>query len=205
MKENNLITIDGISGAGKGTLAKSLALELGYNILDSGNLYRLVGLISKRLSSESPEKIQEELESFKLSMELDNSKKIVEVLFGEENVTDELRTEEIGLLASKLAEVPSIREILKQTQRDYFDSRIGLVADGRDMGTVIFPQAKWKFFLTASITQRAKRRYEQLKEIGLEVNMPNLVDNILKRDDQDTNRDISPAVPAKDALSLIHI
>ena len=77
MKENNLITIDGISGAGKGTLAKSLALELGYNILDSGNLYRLVGLISKRLSSESPEKIQEELESFKLSMELDNSKKIV--------------------------------------------------------------------------------------------------------------------------------
>ena len=202
MKENNLITIDGISGAGKGTLAKSLALELGYNILDSGNLYRLVGLISKRLSSESPEKIQEELESFKLSMELDNSKKIVEVLFGEENVTDELRTEEIGLLASKLAEVPSIREILKQTQRDYFDSKIGLVADGRDMGTVIFPQAKWKFFLTASITERAKRRYEQLKEIGLEVNMPNLVDSILKRDDQDTNRDISPAVPAKDALTI---
>jgi len=179
-----------------------LALELSYNILDSGNLYRLVGLISKRISSENPIKIQEELESKTVTMKLNDPEKLVEVFFGMENVTEELRTEEVAMLASSLAKHISIREILKKYQRDYFDSEVGLVADGRDMGTMIFPQAKWKFFLTASLEERAKRRFEQLKEIGLEVNMPTLVDNIRKRDKLDTYRDISPAVPAEDALTI---
>ena len=202
MKVNNLITIDGVSGVGKGTLAKSLALELSYNILDSGNLYRLVGLISKRISSENSIKIQKELESKTVTMKLNDPEKLVEVFYGTENVTEELRTEEVAMLASSLAKHISIREILKKYQRDYFDSEVGLVADGRDMGTMIFPQAKWKFFLTASLEERAKRRFEQLKEIGLEVNMPTLVDNIRKRDKLDTKRDISPAVPAEDALTI---
>ena len=202
MKVNNLITIDGISGAGKGTLAKSLALELNYSLLDSGNLYRLVGLIAKRLETSNSEEIAKELNSRKITMEFDNLKGLTEVFFGSERVTEELRHEEVAMEASNFAKDSFIRNTLIKHQRDYFDSNKGLIADGRDMGTVIFPEARWKFFLIASIEERAKRRLRQLKEVGLEVNMPTLIDNIKVRDEQDANRDISPAVPAEDALTI---
>ena len=202
MKVNNLITIDGISGAGKGTLAKSLALELNYSLLDSGNLYRLVGLIAKRLETSNSEEIAKELNSRKIKMEFDNLKGLTEVFFGSERVTEELRYEEVAMEASNFAKDSFIRYTLIRHQRDYFDSNKGLIADGRDMGTVIFPEARWKFFLIASIEERAKRRFRQLKEVGLEVNMPTLIDNIKVRDEQDKNRDISPAVPAEDALTI---
>jgi len=202
MKVNNLITIDGISGAGKGTLAKSLALELNYSLLDSGNLYRLVGLIAKRLETSNSEEIAKELNSRKITMEFDNLKGLTEVFFGSERVTEELRNEEVAMEASNFAKDSFIRNTLIKHQKDYFDSNKGLIADGRDMGTVIFPEARWKFFLIASIEERAKRRLRQLKEVGLEVNMPTLIDNIKVRDEQDTNRDISPAVPAEDALTI---
>ena len=202
MKVNNLITIDGISGAGKGTLAKSLALELNYSLLDSGNLYRLVGLIAKRLETSNSEEIAKELNSRKITMEFDNLKGLTEVFFGSERVTEELRYEEVAMEASNFAKDSFIRNALIKHQKDYFDSNKGLIADGRDMGTVIFPEARWKFFLIASIEERAKRRLRQLKEVGLEVNMPTLIDNIKVRDEQDKNRDISPAVPAEDALTI---
>ena len=202
MKVNNLITIDGISGAGKGTLAKSLALELNYSLLDSGNLYRLVGLIAKRLETSNSEEIAKELNSRKIKMEFNNLKGLTEVFFGSERVTEELRHEEVAMEASNFAKDSFIRNILIKHQKDYFDSNKGLIADGRDMGTVIFPEARWKFFLIASIEERAKRRLRQLKEVGLDVNMPTLIDNIKVRDEQDTNRDISPAVPAEDALTI---
>ena len=202
MKVNNLITIDGISGAGKGTLAKSLALELNYSLLDSGNLYRLVGLIAKRLDTSNSEEIAKELNSRKITMEFDNLKGLTEVFFGSERVTEELRNEEVAMEASNFAKDSFIRNTLIKHQKDYFDSNKGLIADGRDMGTVIFPEARWKFFLIASIEERAKRRLRQLKEVGLEVNMPTLIDNIKVRDEQDKNRDISPAVPAEDALTI---
>ena len=202
MKVNNLITIDGISGAGKGTLAKSLALELNYSLLDSGNLYRLVGLIAKRLETSNSEEIAKELNSRKIKMEFDNLKGLTEVFFGSERVTEELRHEEVAMEASNFAKDSFIRNTLIKHQKDYFDSNKGLIADGRDMGTVIFPEARWKFFLIASIEERAKRRLRQLKEVGLEVKMPTLIDNIKVRDEQDTNRDISPAVPAEDALTI---
>lgn len=202
MKVNNLITIDGISGAGKGTLAKSLALELNYSLLDSGNLYRLVGLIAKRLKTSNSEEIAKELNSRKITMKFDNLKGLTEVFFGSERVTEELRHEEVAMEASNFAKDSFIRNTLIKHQKDYFDSNKGLIADGRDMGTVIFPEARWKFFLIASIEERAKRRLRQLKEVGLEVNMPTLIDNIKVRDEQDTNRDISPAVPAEDALTI---
>ena len=202
MKVNNLITIDGISGVGKGTLAKSLALELNYSLLDSGNLYRLVGLIAKRLETSNSEEIAKELNSRKITMEFDNLKGLTEVFFGSERVTEELRHEEIAMEASNFAKDSFIRNTLIKHQKDYFDSNKGLIADGRDMGTVIFPEARWKFFLIASIEERAKRRLRQLKEVGLEVKMPTLIDNIKVRDEQDTNRDISPAVPAEDALTI---
>ena len=202
MKVNNLITIDGISGAGKGTLAKSLALELNYSLLDSGNLYRLVGLIAKRLETSNSEEIAKELNSRKITMEFDNLKGLTEVFFGSERVTEELRHEEVAMEASNFAKDSFIRNTLIKHQKNFFDSNKGLIADGRDMGTVIFPEARWKFFLIASIEERAKRRLRQLKEVGLEVNMPTLIDNIKVRDEQDTNRDISPAVPAEDALTI---
>ena len=202
MKFNNLITIDGLSGAGKGTLALNLAHEFNYGILDSGALYRLVGLVSQRMDSKDPEIIEKEIGSKKIAMNLNPKLMETEIFFGTENVTKLLKSDEIANEASNFAADKKIREILKNYQKNFYDPELGLVADGRDMGTVIFPEAKWKFFLIASIEERAKRREEQLKDIGLEVNIANLVDSIMARDSRDTNRDVSPAIPAADAITI---
>ena len=202
MKFNNLITIDGLSGAGKGTLALNLAYEFNYGILDSGALYRLVGLVSQRMDSKDPEIIEKEIGSKKIAMNLNPKLMETEIFFGNENVTKLLKSDEIANEASNFAADKKIREILKNYQKNFYDPELGLVADGRDMGTVIFPEAKWKFFLIASIEERAKRREEQLKDIGLEVNIANLVDSIMARDSRDTNRDVSPAIPAEDAITI---
>ena len=203
MKFNNLITIDGLSGAGKGTLALNLAHEFNYGILDSGALYRLVGLVSQRMDSKDPEIIEKEIGSKKIAMNLNPKLMETEIFFGSENVTKLLKSDEIANEASNFAADKKIREILKNYQKKFFDPELGLVADGRDMGTVIFPEAKWKFFLIASIEERAKRREEQLKEIGLEVNIANLIDSIMARDSRDTNRDVSPAPNAIDSTDGI--
>ena len=202
MKFNNLITIDGLSGAGKGTLALNLAHEFNYGILDSGALYRLVGLVSQRMDSKDPEMIEKEIGSKKIAMNLNLKLMETEIFFGTENVTKLLKSDEIANEASNFAADKKIREILKNYQKNFYDPELGLVADGRDMGTVIFPEAKWKFFLIASIEERAKRREEQLKDIGLEVNIANLIDSIMARDSRDTNRDVSPAIPAEDAITI---
>lgn len=202
MKFNNLITIDGLSGAGKGTLALNLAHEFNYGILDSGALYRLVGLVSQRMDSKDPEIIEKEIGSKKIAMNLNPKLMETEIFFGTENVTKLLKSDEIANEASIFAADKKIREILKNYQKNFYDPELGLVADGRDMGTVIFPEAKWKFFLIASIEERAKRRKEQLKDIGLEVNIATLVDSIMARDSRDTNRDVSPAIPAEDAITI---
>ena len=202
MKFNNLITIDGLSGAGKGTLALNLAHEFNYGILDSGALYRLVGLVSQRMDSKDQEIIEKEIGSKKIAMNLNPKLMETEIFFGTENVTKLLKSDEIANEASNFAADKKIREILKNYQKNFYDPELGLVADGRDMGTVIFPEAKWKFFLIASIEERAKRREEQLKDIGLEVNIANLIDSIMARDSRDTNRDVSPAIPAEDAITI---
>ena len=202
MKFNNLITIDGLSGAGKGTLALNLAHEFNYGILDSGALYRLVGLVSQRMDSKDPEMIEKEIGSKKIAMNLNLKLMETEIFFGTENVTKLLKSDEIANEASIFAADKKIREILKNYQKNFYDPELGLVADGRDMGTVIFPEAKWKFFLIASIEERAKRREEQLKDIGLEVNIATLVDSIMARDSRDTNRDVSPVIPAVDAITI---
>ena len=202
MKFNNLITIDGLSGAGKGTLALNLAHEFNYGILDSGALYRLVGLVSQRMDSKDPEIIEKEIGSKKIAMNLNPKLMETEIFFGTENVTKLLKSDEIANEASIFAADKKIREILKNYQKNFYDPELGLVADGRDMGTVIFPEAKWKFFLIASIEERAKRREEQLKDIGLEVNIATLVDSIMARDSRDTNRDVSPVIPAVDAITI---
>ena len=202
MKFNNLITIDGLSGAGKGTLALNLAHEFNYGILDSGALYRLVGLVSQRMDSKDPEIIEKEIGSKKIAMNLNPKLMETEIFFGTENVTKLIKSDEIANEASNFAADKKIREILKNYQKNFYDPELGLVADGRDMGTVIFPEAKWKFFLIASIEERAKRREEQLKDIGLEVNIATLIDSIMARDSRDTNRDVSPAIPAEDAITI---
>ena len=202
MKFNNLITIDGLSGAGKGTLALNLAHEFNYGILDSGALYRLVGLVSQRMDSKDPEIIEKEIGSKKIAMNLNPKLMETEIFFGTENVTKLIKSDEIANEASIFAADKKIREILKNYQKNFYDPELGLVADGRDMGTVIFPEAKWKFFLIASIEERAKRREEQLKDIGLEVNIATLVDSIMARDSRDTNRDVSPVIPAVDAITI---
>ena len=202
MKFNNLITIDGLSGAGKGTLALNLAHEFNYGILDSGALYRLVGLVSQRMNSKDPEIIEKEIGSKKIAMNLNPKLMETEIFFGTENVTKLLKSDEIANEASNFESDKKIREILKNYQKNFYDPELGLVADGRDMGPVIFPEAKWKFFLIASIDERAKRREEQLKDIGLEVNIANLIDSIMARDSRDTNRDVSPAIPAEDAITI---
>ena len=202
MKFNNLITIDGLSGAGKGTLALNLAHEFNYGILDSGALYRLVGLVSQRMDSKDPEIIEKEIGSKKIAMNLNPKLMETEIFFGTENVTKLLKSDEIANEASNFAADKKIREILKNYQKNFYDPELGLVADGRDMGTVIFPEAKWKFFLIASIEERAKRREEQLKDIGLEVNIATLIDSIMARDSRDTNRDVSPVIPAVDAITI---
>ncbi len=202
MKFNNLITIDGLSGAGKGTLALNLAHEFNYGILDSGALYRLVGLVSQRMDSKDPEIIEKEIGSKKIAINLNPKLMETEIFFGTENVTKLLKSDEIANEASNFAADKKIREILKNYQKNFYDPELGLVADGRDMGTVIFPEAKWKFFLIASIEERAKRREEQLKDIGLEVNIATLMDSIMARDSRDTNRDVSPAIPAEDAITI---
>ena len=174
MKFNNLITIDGLSGAGKGTLALNLAHEFNYEILDSGALYRLVGLVSQRMDSKDPEIIEKEIGSKKIAMNLNLKLMETEIFFGTENVTKLLKSDEIANEASNFASDKKIREILKNYQKNFYDPELGLVADGRDMGTVIFPEAKWKFFLIASIDERAKRREEQLKDMVWKLILPTL-------------------------------
>ena len=138
---------------------------------------------------------------FKVSFDPGIPGEPVKVIFNKEDITSKIRTEEIAKITSTLATEPKIREFIKPCQREFMISP-GLIADGRDMGTVIFPKAKWKFFLIASIEERAKRREEQLKDIGLEVNIATLIDSIMARDSRDTNRDVSPAIPAEDAITI---
>ena len=193
MKKINVITIDGPSASGKGSLAKNIANHFDLGILDSGALYRLYAYFSdlKLDNDEIKKKINEEIK-----FELKNMN--VEIIYKSKNISDDIRTEDIAKLASKLSSKEEVRQSLYDTQRNFYSSK-GLVADGRDMGTVVFKDAKLKIFLTASTEIRAKRRYLELQNLGQEVNMPDLMANIEKRDSKDTSRDLSPLFPADDA------
>ena len=187
---DNLITIDGPGGSGKGTIAKLLALKLGWNILDSGALYRLIALISEDIKNTDPGSIGNELKDKNIFFKLIEDQ--CHLFFDGKDLTDIIRREEIGTKASDLAHNQNIRNLIKDTQRSFYDPRIGLIADGRDMGSVVFPKARIKIYLDASIEERAKRRQIQLKEKGLKVNMPNLISSLEERDLKDKNRKVSP-------------
>jgi len=197
-----VITIDGPSGAGKGTVARIVADQLGWHLLDSGAIYRVlaVALQHHNVSLEEEEPLIPLAAHLDVQFEI-NSQGEAKVILEGENVTDSIRTEEIGALASQVAAFPRVREALLRRQRA-FSLAPGLVADGRDMGTVVFPQAPVKVFLTASAEERAERRFNQLKEKGFDVKIGRLLDDIRQRDERDQNRKVAPLVPAEGALTL---
>ena len=203
MKEvKNIITIDGPSGVGKGTLAFSLAEKLGWNVLDSGLIYRLTGYLSLKEKLNSPEDIILYLNNSKIKLLTNLKDKICEIEIDELVLGKELRNEDVATEASKIAKVPEIRKAIIKIQRNAYDAKSGLIADGRDMGTVIFPEAILKVFLQASPEVRAERRANQLKEKGMEVIMHDLLKLIQQRDKEDTNRKVSPLKPAKDSILI---
>ncbi|TMM43261.1 (d)CMP kinase [Colwellia ponticola] len=197
-----VITIDGPSGAGKGTVARIVADQLGWHLLDSGAIYRVlaVAIEHHQLALDDEEHIIPMAAHLDVQFEI-SSKGEGKVILEGENVTDIIRTEEIGELASKVAAFPRVREALLRRQRAFSVSP-GLIADGRDMGTVVFKQAPVKIFLTASAEERAERRFNQLKEKGIDVNIPRLLHDIRQRDERDENRKVAPLIPAEDALII---
>ncbi len=193
-----VITIDGPGGSGKGTVAMRLAQELGWHYLDSGALYRIVAVaaMERAIEADNEQMLAELARHLDVSFRLMDDE--VVILLDGNRITGKLRSEEAGVFASIIAAVPAVRAALVQGQRA-FRKLPGLVADGRDMGTVIFPDAKLKIFLTASAQARADRRYKQLKEKGESVNLSRLFQDIEKRDKRDRSRSISPLIPAEDA------
>lgn len=202
MENSKIITIDGPSGVGKGTLAKNLSDELGWVVLDSGSLYRMVGYLSVKLKTKDFLKIKQEIQKQEISFSYQNDSSSISLFLDEENISSFIRNEDVAKSASEFATIPEVRDFLFSIQRSFSFKGPGLIADGRDMGTVVFPEAKWKFFLTASAEERARRRENQLKESGLSVNMPNLLQSIKERDNKDSSRKLSPLMPAEDALVI---
>ena len=192
-----VIAIDGPSGSGKGTVTQRVANRLGWRILDSGALYRLVGYAVDQAGSG----FEDEKAISKLAASLNVNFKDGRIYLGGAEVTDLIRTEGAGNNASKVAAMPGVRAALLDWQRDYA-AFPGLVADGRDMGTTVFPRAGVKIFLTASAAERAQRRYKQLKEKGLPANLAALTAEIEERDARDRNRAASPLVAAPDAIEI---
>ncbi|OBU34571.1 (d)CMP kinase [Photobacterium kishitanii] len=196
-----VITVDGPSGAGKGTLCMLLAEKLGWNLLDSGAIYRVLALAALHhgVDTESEEALVPL--AAHLDVQFVAEGELVRVILEGEDVSDTLRTEKVGNAASKVAALPRVREALLRRQRA-FNEQPGLVADGRDMGTVVFTSAEVKIFLDASAEERATRRMNQLQKKGLDVSFSSLLSEIQERDYRDRNRAVAPLRPADDALVL---
>lgn len=202
IKNPNIITIDGPSGVGKGTLAKNLSDELDWIVLDSGSLYRMIGYLSLKNDTKDFSKISQKINKEEISFKFLKNNSNISLFLGQDNLSEFIRNEEVAKLASEFAVMPKVRDFLFEIQRSFIEKGKGLVADGRDMGTVLFPEAKYKFFITASAEERARRRENQLKESGLSVNIRILQERIEERDKKDSSRVISPLVPAEDAVVI---
>jgi cytidylate kinase len=196
-----VITIDGPSGTGKGTVARWLNRSLGWHLLDSGALYRILGLAAETRGIALENESALAHEAAELAVEFLDRPDGTQILLDHSDVTDAIRTEVCGAAASRVAAHPAVRSALLERQKR-FRKAPGLVADGRDMGTVVFPNAELKIYLTASVDERAQRRYKQLKEKGISVNLAQLLGDITARDRRDQQRAVSPLKPASDAVIL---
>ncbi|MCC6301468.1 MAG: (d)CMP kinase [Gammaproteobacteria bacterium] len=197
-----IITVDGPGGVGKGTVSRILAARLGWHLLDSGALYRLVGLSALKRGIA----LDDEAAVAGLAIRLDaeftgNSGDNTVIMLDHVDVSDEIRTEGVGNAASRVAVLPAVRQALLERQRR-FRLPPGLVADGRDMGTVVFPDARLKVFLRASREERAARRYKQLKDKGIDVSLDALLREIEERDLRDSSRRVAPMRPAEGAVII---
>jgi len=195
-----VITIDGPGGSGKGTISQTIAGEFGWHFLDSGALYRLLALVAiqEGIALDDRRGLTAAAETLDAEFSVDGSDSIM--LKGID-VSKEIRSEKVGNVASQVAAVPEVRQALLGRQRD-FRRPPGLVADGRDMGSVVFTDAVVKIYLTASIEERAKRRYKQLIEKGLGANLQNIREEIAERDARDSGRAVAPLKPASDAILI---
>jgi CMP/dCMP kinase len=195
-----VLTIDGPSGAGKGTVSRIVAKKLGWNYLDSGSIYRslAIALLQKDIDLANVKEIVATAQAMDLAFQCDDE--LIVKLNGVD-ITAQLGTEATGNVASIVAAIPEVRQVLLQKQKD-FKKPPGLVADGRDMGTVVFPDADFKVYLTASATKRAERRYKQLMEKGIDVNIRQITREIEERDCRDKGRKTAPLAQAEDALFI---
>ena len=201
MSNATVITVDGPSGTGKGTICSRLAYFLKWNFLDSGALYRVLAIAAERNQIKSEDELVQLIDKLDVKFKINNIESMAEVFFDGEVVTDEIRSETCGKAASVIAPIAAVRKALLIQQRAFCKDP-GLIADGRDMGTVVFPNAKLKIFLTANIEERAKRRFKQLKQGGISVNLRRLYTEIAERDKRDSTRSVSPLKPAEDAIVI---
>ncbi|WP_392343736.1 (d)CMP kinase [Pseudoalteromonas prydzensis] len=198
-----VITVDGPSGSGKGTVCRLLAEKLGWDVLDSGAIYRVLALaaLHHQIALDNEEALVPLAANLDVQFLVDSQANAGKVILEGEDVSTTIRNEEVGAAASKVAALPRVREALLRRQRA-FRTENGLIADGRDMGTVVFPDAPLKIYLTASADERARRRFIELNERGLDVTLSGLLEDIQARDERDMNRAVAPLVPADDAIEL---